>query len=168
MYLKLYKVSDRPEKANKSLDSLYDVPADGTGILFEDTSSKSPVISIKASSIDNIEEYNYAYIPKFKRYYFVEHEYLTKGQVRLHLTTDLLTTAYHTKLASTDNKTLFQDDRWAYLERSETNYNNYFNDTERFKQLAYNYPKVYNFPNQICSKDANYYYIQTTGGNLNG
>lgn len=162
MVIKIYKMYNRPEVANKELYG--EIVTDTNGYLTLDTSAKNPIIDISGYDIDALAGYNYCYIPKFKRYYYVEQEFMTSGLIRLHMTTDLLTTAYHTPLASNPNKTLFQDDRWAYLERSETNFNAYYHDPERYAQLAYKHPKVYKFSDPVCSDDAAHYYIQVTGG----
>ena len=59
-----------------------------TGTLKENTDVISPSITVEG---ENFSEYNYAYIPQFHRYYFIERmEVIRKNLWRLHLQVDVL------------------------------------------------------------------------------
>lgn len=84
MNIKLYYNSSDNRCINKTLELEFSI--DGT--LREETSIISPIINIK-----NIEplRYNYAYIPQFKRYYYINNiESVRNGIWRLYLDVDPL------------------------------------------------------------------------------
>ena len=81
MRIKLYKVYDRENKLNKTLNNELVL----TGSLKTEVSVCSPVIMLK--SVDfNFSDYNYCYIEDFDRYYFIEDieiDNLTLFEIRL-------------------------------------------------------------------------------------
>lgn len=157
MILRIIKCEDKPEKANKSFKFSLNLN-ENSKILIRNSSVKNPQFEIYGFNIDDMEEYNYAYIPKYSRYYFMEKEFLTNGKVLLTLHCDLLTTAYHLGL--------FSNDKYAILERSASDFNTYAQDDLVFRKLAYNTPYVYGVQGdfKLCDNDDTYYYIITTGG----
>ena len=81
MRIKLYKVYDRENKLNKTLNNEKVL----TGSLKTKVSVYNPVIMLK--SVDfNFSDYNYCYIEDFDRYYFIEDieiDALTLFEIRL-------------------------------------------------------------------------------------
>lgn len=67
MKIKLYKVYDRENKLNKTLNDELVL----TGSLKTKVSVCNPVIMLKSDNF-NFSEYNYCYIEDFNRYYFIE------------------------------------------------------------------------------------------------
>lgn len=67
MKIKLYKVYDRENKLNKTLNNELVL----TGSLKTKVSVFNPVIMLKSDNF-NFSEYNYCYIEEFNRYYFIE------------------------------------------------------------------------------------------------
>ena len=67
MKIKLYKVYDRENKLNKTLNDELVL----TGSLKTKVSVYNPVIMLKSDNF-NFSEYNYCYIEDFNRYYFIE------------------------------------------------------------------------------------------------
>lgn len=67
MKIKLYKVYDRENKLNKTLNNELVL----TGSLKTKVSVCNPVIMLKSDNF-NFSEYNYCYIEDFNRYYFIE------------------------------------------------------------------------------------------------
>lgn len=167
MVLHLYKCFAPPNMGPKLTSATLDTEIEFTDqgeknqFLTIDANNKNPVIDLVDYDMDDLQGYNYAYIPKFKRYYSMVIEYLTTGIARLHLTTDLLTTAYYSKVNDTK---FFSLQNKAYINRTSTNgYYNLFNkDEEYYQRLAYNTPRVYKWLTRVPNDTA--YYIQCTGG----
>ena len=134
MILRIMKCKDKPEKAKKSFYFSLDLN-ENSKMIIRNSSVKNPQFEIYGFNIDDLDEYNYAYIPKFKRYYFMEKEFLTNGKVLLTLHCDLLTTAQ--KLGFFETSTV------AILDRSSSDFNTYAQDDLVFRKLAYNTPYVY-------------------------
>lgn len=81
MRIKLYKVYDRENKLNKTLNNELVL----TGSLKTEVSVCSPVIMLKSNNF-NFSDYNYCYIEDFDRYYFIEDieiDALTLFEIRL-------------------------------------------------------------------------------------
>lgn len=167
MILHLYKCFAPPNMGPKLTSSTLETEIEFTDhgeknqFLTIDANNKSPIIDLVDYDMDDLQGYNYAYIPKFKRYYSMAIEYLTTGIARLHLTTDLLTTAYYSKVKDTK---FFSLQNKAYINRTSTSgYYNLFNkDEEYYQRLAYNTPRVYKWLTRVPNDTA--YYIQCTGG----
>ena len=167
MVLHLYKCFAPPNMGPKltTATKQTEIELTDTGntaqFLTVDANNKSPIIDLVDFDMDELQGYNYAYIPKFKRYYSMAIEYLTSGIARLHLTTDLLTTAYYSEV---DGTKFFKLQNNAYINRTSTNgyYNLYNKDEEYYQRLAYNTPRVYKWLTSVPDDTA--YYIQCTGG----
>lgn len=81
MRIKLYKVYDRENKLNKTLNNELVL----TGSLKNKVSVYNPVIMLKSDNF-NFSDYNYCYIEDFDRYYFIEDieiDALTLFEIRL-------------------------------------------------------------------------------------
>jgi hypothetical protein len=84
MNIKLYYNTSDNRYINKTLLSELSI----TGTLKDETSLLNPIIVIKS---DTVLRYNYAYIPEFKRYYYVTNiESVRIGLWRLYLQVDPL------------------------------------------------------------------------------
>ena len=82
MRIKLYKVYDRENKLNKTLNNELVL----TGSLKTKVSVYNPVIMLKSSVNFNFSDYNYCFIEDFDRYYFIEDieiDNLTLFEIRL-------------------------------------------------------------------------------------
>ena len=128
----LYNTSSDNEKINKSL---------GTGTAFdivlkEQTDAFRPSFRITSSS--NLSGYNYCYIPRYGRYYFIESvEATPNGYWVFTCRCDVLMSFKDAILALSGTVT-----------RSETLWNAYLNDPE-YKALAYRKCVTKAFPNEI-------------------
>lgn len=96
MTIELYKVLNEKNKINKQTSG--GVSFEGT--LREGCDVVNPVIRLEAA-VDSICGFNYAYIPEFKRYYYINNtSSLRTGLSQLSLTVDVLTTFKETVLNS--------------------------------------------------------------------
>ena len=89
MKITLYKTPSSPNKIDKTLkgERVYE-----NIILKEDTDVTNPVIIISGiPKAETISDYNYAYIPQFHRYYWIENITFTKrGLIELSMRVDVL------------------------------------------------------------------------------
>ena len=89
MKITLYKTPSSPNKIEKTLkgEIVYD-----NIMLKEDTDVKNPVIIISGiHKADSISDYNYAYIPQFHRYYWIDNISFNKGGlIELYMRVDVL------------------------------------------------------------------------------
>lgn len=65
MIIKLYKTYSEPHRVTKTLSNELEY----TGTLKDSSSVLNPAFMIESAA--NISDYNYCYIPEFKRYYFI-------------------------------------------------------------------------------------------------
>ena len=113
MELVLYKTMSDRNVINKELTDSVSLDIK----LKRDELVESPNIS--CNRFEGIEEYNYAYIPKFERYYFiVDVEVLNKKIVRLRLHTDVLETYKNDILNSTVRASVAEIDSYVDVELS--------------------------------------------------
>lgn len=110
------------------------------GITSPDCVVKDPISMITPTvilnSFENMSYCNYAYIPSFNRYYFIDDiRPLTGSRVELSLRVDVLETYKDTLLALS-----------AVLDKQEANGSPYYNDGS-FNVLAREFLQSYNFPN---------------------
>ena len=86
MNINLYVNTSEPEKLDKTLISGISL----TGFLRESSSIIDPVILIEGNA-STLSLYNYAYIPEFERYYFINNiESVRTGLVRVYMHVDAL------------------------------------------------------------------------------
>lgn len=140
MTIKLYKISDEPNKIQKTLGTAIDV----SGTLRQPSSVESPVVQIQISTRFNC---NYAYIQEFNRYYFITDKTMdTNTLMTITLKVDVLMT-YATDILYTP----------MLLERSEVYPENYLTDSQR---AILNYPMTLTkkFPSSF---DSFHYYLTT-------
>lgn len=111
MELVLYKTVSERNVINKELTDSVSLDIK----LKKDELIESPNIS--CNRFAGIENYNYAYIPNFERYYFiVDIEMLNKRIVRLRLNTDVLETYKHDILNSTVRASVAEVDSYVDVE----------------------------------------------------
>lgn len=111
MELVLYKTNSERNVINKELTDSVSLDIK----LKRDELIESPRIS--CNRFEGIEEYNYAYIPKFERYYFiVDVEVLNKKIVSLRLHTDVLETYKTDILNSTVRVSVAEVDSYVDVE----------------------------------------------------
>ena len=111
MELILYKTTNDRNVINKELTD----PKSLDIKLKRDELVESPNIS--CNRFEGIQDYNYAYIPNFERYYFiVDSEVLNKRIVRLRLHTDVLETYKTDILNSTVRASVAEIDSYVNVE----------------------------------------------------
>ena len=128
----LYNTSSDNEKINKSL---------GTGTAFdivlkEQTDAFRPSFRIASSS--NLSGYNYAYIPRYGRYYFIESVNATPNGYWVFTCRCDVLMSFKTAILGLQGT----------ITRSESIFNAYLNDPE-YKALAYRKCVTKAFPNEI-------------------
>lgn len=145
MEIRLYNSSDETNKINKTL--LNEIVLNGT--LKDETSVLNPIILIEAN---NLTQYNYCYIPLFKRYYFIKDITVVRNKLfRLFLDIDVLM-SYKNDILNLD----------VIIDKSETNNNadKYINDGS-FVCENKSYNTVLNFNNGFNEQA---HYILVTAG----
>lgn len=111
MIMKMYNTSDSNNTINKTLsnETEYEIK------LKSEADIKTPVVVLHS---DNIILFNYAYIPEFHRYYFVDKiELFPNGIYNISLKVDVLE-SFKTDIANSSG-----------LISKQTNINNYYNDS---------------------------------------
>jgi hypothetical protein len=109
--MKMYNTSDSNNTINKTLsnETEYEIK------LKSEADIKTPVVVLHS---DNIILFNYAYIPEFHRYYFVDKiELFPNGIYNISLKVDVLE-SFKTDIANSSG-----------LISKQTNINNYYNDS---------------------------------------
>lgn len=133
MDVKLYSITDDDRVVNKTLGT-----AKEYSCTFRDTEEiLNPVIRITTE--DNLSDYNYAYIERYGRYYFI------KPAVGPN---NLWTLTAHVDVLMSHRTELLQ--LTGTLKRSETTFNGYLNDPE-YKALAYRKIVTKQFPNAMTN-----------------
>lgn len=141
--VKLYTVTDDNKVVSKSLGT----PKDFDCIIKETTNVLAPVIRIQTT--DNLSGYNYCYIERYGRYYFVDRiETTPNGLWQLHCRCDVLM-SWKTGIRALTGT----------VERSEKNFNAYLNDSE-YKALSYRKIVTKQFPGAV---DADCFILMTVG-----
>lgn len=145
MEIKLFVNTSEPEKLDKTLISQIAL----TGFLRESSSIIDPVILIEGNA-STLALYNYAYIPEFERYYFINNiESVRTGLVRVYMHVDVLT-SFKSGIRSNS----------ALIDRQKVNGNYYLNDGV-WKHEAREFYTVKTFPNGF---NDNGEYILITAG----
>lgn len=128
--INLYTISDDKDHISKTLGT----PTSYTNcVIKEQVSVQDPVIRIQ--STDNLSGYNYAYIERYGRYYFINRiETTPDGFWVLHMHVDVL-------MSRRDQIRALK----GTITRSETIYNGYLNDSQ-YKALAYRKIVTKQFP----------------------
>jgi len=143
----LYLNSSDNNVINKSLSDSISI----TGISWkENTSVITPVIVVKTN--DNINKYNYAYIPSFERYYYItDITLLTGGLYSISLKVDVLKT-YENQIKNLTG----------VVRRNQGLYNKYLADDTQ-KVLQYTEKSTLQFKNPF-NKDGQFL-LTVSGGN---
>lgn len=111
-----------------------------SGTLKQDIEILNPVITINKQLFD----YNYCYIPRFKRYYFIKEQKLdTKNLIRIFLHIDVLKT-YGNLIKQSSGQ----------VEVNNSRGNGYINNTPLY-DVRYNYREKLIFDNPFNSKGEN-------------
>lgn len=119
MKITFYSISDDRKKIRKNISNK--IGETSTLKIKENTSVMNPTIDVTADTVGNWSTVNYAYIPDFGRYYFVDSvELRNDGVVSVTMTVDVLKT-YEAKLLATS----------FFIARSESLNSKWYIDTER-------------------------------------
>lgn len=144
MEIRLYSSSDETNKINKTLTN--EIVLNGT--LKDETSVINPIILIEAN---NLTQYNYCYIPLFKRYYFIKDITVVRNNLfRLFLDIDVLM-SYKDEILNLD----------CIVNKQENNSTPYVNDNSRIYENR-NFTSIINYRNGF-DDDGNFILI-TAGG----
>lgn len=144
MEIRLYNSSDETNKINKTL--LNEIVLNGT--LRDETSVLNPIILIEAN---NLTQYNYCYIPLFKRYYFIKDITVVRNKLfRLFLDIDVLM-SYKNDILNLD----------CIVNKQENNSTPYINDNSRIYENR-NFTSIINYKNGF-DDDGNFILL-TAGG----
>ena len=142
--VKLYTVTDDAKVVSKSLGTATEF----TSVTIKETTDvTAPVLRIASSS--NLSGYNYCYIERYGRYYFINRIDTTPdGMWVIHCRCDVLM-SYKSQIKALTGT----------LERSETVFNGYLNDSE-YKALAYRKIVTKQFPTAM---DNDCFILMTVG-----
>ena len=142
--VKLYTVTDDAKVVSKSLGTATEF----TSVTVKETTDvTAPVLRIASSS--NLSGYNYCYIERYGRYYFINRIDTTPdGMWIIHCRCDVLM-SYKSQIKALTGT----------LERSETVFNGYLNDSE-YKALAYRKIVTKQFPTAM---DNDCFILMTVG-----
>lgn len=144
MEIKLYISSDETNKINKTLTN--EIVLNGT--IKDETSVINPIILIES---DNLTQYNYCYIPLFKRYYFIKDITVVRNNLfRLFLDIDVLM-SYKDDILNLD----------CVVNKQENNSTPYINDNSRIYENR-NFTSIVNYENGF-DDDGNFILL-TAGG----
>ena len=144
MEIRLYSSSDETNKIDKTLTN--EIVLNGT--LKDETSVINPIILIEAN---NLTQYNYCYIPLFKRYYFIKDITVVRNNLfRLFLDIDVLM-SYKNEILNLD----------CIVNKQENNSTPYINDNSRIYENR-NFTSIINFRNGF-DDDGNFI-LMTAGG----
>lgn len=144
MEIKLYISSDETNKIDKTITNEIVL----TGTIKDETSVINPIILIEA---DNLTQYNYCYIPLFKRYYFIKDITVVRNNLfRLFLDIDVLM-SYKDEILNLD----------CIVNKQENNSTPYINDNSRIYENR-NFTSIINYRNGF-DDDGNFILI-TAGG----
>lgn len=145
MTIEFYNTTDPTNKLVKTLKDKRSLP---NVKLKNETDFKNPMLILKK---DNAINRNYAYIPDFKRYYFVETDVTDNDSIiRIRLTVDVLMT-YASQIKGLG----------AIVERQQNNYNLYLEDAE-VPNYAYRRVQTKIFP--LSPITTNQQYVLITNG----
>lgn len=145
MIIKLYKNLSDKNHVDKDITQMGNQII---GYLRDNCSVIDPVIQIEDYSGFDFSEVNYAYIPDFKRYYYINNITLKNKLVELSMHVDVLM-SYRDEIRTNT----------AVISRQENNYNLYLQDGV-FKTNAFSHIQVVQFPDGF----SDFNYIFTVAG----
>lgn len=152
MHVHLYRTTDTTNKINKKLtnDTTFE------GVIFRDVNNLdivNPSVLLNISDeVSDIAKFNYAYIPKFNRYYFITKVSTENALVRIDMHTDVLKSFSKDILASTQ-----------YVTRSDKLHaNNYLVDNLLPMNSKSHYT-VHTFGDEVDDDKCYHVILETTG-----
>lgn len=144
MELVLYKTKSANNKLNKSLTDKKKIE----GTLRQESSIKNPIITINSADNNlNLADYNYAYIKKFNRYYFIkDYDSVRTHLLRLYLRRDVLYT-YREEIRNCEAIVVHQDDDKNTKATIKTKYTNKMMNDGTYPVAVNRQTKIINFEN---------------------
>lgn len=147
MNIYFYNNNSENNVLNKSLSNEYLL----TGFLRDSSDIRNP--TIKVNTNDNIIGYNYCYIPKFNRYYFITDITIVRtGIYDITLKCDVLMSFRNEILES-----------YAIINSTTTDKTNKYLSSDIYKSLVKDFTSVIQFPSGLL--DSGEYILITAGGN---
>lgn len=147
MFLKLYNNTTEKNAITKTLTNELSLE----GKLRGECTIKNPVIDI-ASTV-NIPSYNYAYIPEFDRYYFIDNiSSIRNGIWSIAMTCDVLM-SFRTSILNS----------YAIINHTQENEITQYMSSDIWKTLVKDKTDIINFPNGLL--ETGEYILITAGGN---
>lgn len=141
MTINLYTNTSDKKRMTKSIKSV----GTYTIHLKEPTTVENPGITLSGVTLGQLAQVNYAYIPEFKRYYFVSDKRAdSASHITLDLNVDVLM-SYKSEILSLQ----------AIIQRQENKYNLYLDDGS-FMVYANNLIQTLEFPNGFNDDDVSY------------
>ena len=143
----LYRTSSPPNKVSKSLKNAkeYDPIR-----LVDETSILNPTIEISFDDVETVATYNYMYIPKFKRYYFIKEPRWINQICYIDCICDVLM-SYKTDIKNSTQ----------LIERQQSLCNKYIRDTQAPILSTKSY--IYKSFGSAFNTNETGFYLQTTG-----
>lgn len=147
MFLKLYNNTSEKNAITKNLTNELSFE----GKLREECTIKTPVIDI--ASTYNIPSFNYAYIPEFDRYYFIDNiSSIRNGIWSIAMTCDVLM-SFRTHILNS----------YAIINHTQENGITGYMSSDIWKTLVKDKTDIINFPNGLL--ETGEYILITAGGN---
>lgn len=143
MQIQLMRYVGEKKRINKSafITNVFAI----NGTLIEECDTLNPVILIEKNNNPLNNDYNYMYVPEFKRYYFISFENTCKNMWRIHGKVDVL---YSHMSDILRNQCII--DKTENIEKA----NLYMNDGS-FVMDSRKYNQVYHFPTGLSSSGHN-------------
>lgn len=147
MNIYFYNNNSENNVLNKSLSNEYLL----TGFLRDSSDIRNPIIKVNTS--DNIIGYNYCYIPKFSRYYFItDITIIRTGIYDITLKCDVLMSFRNEILES-----------YAIINSTTTDKTTKYLTSDIYKSLVKDFTSIIKFPSGLL--DSGEYILITAGGN---
>lgn len=145
MEIRLYNNTSDTNVVDKTINNEYTI----TGTLRDVSNMKTPSIVIQHTGVF---QYNYAYIPEFNRYYYINEVVTVRtGLLNIMLTCDVLMSF----------KSDIRNSTAVIIESTDTDVSNYL-DNDVWVSLVKDFTDIINFPNGF--PDSGEYILITAGG----
>lgn len=126
MEINFYNYKGNPKTINKTLGESTVI----SGRIWNDFNFITPIITLRK---DNVSQFNYCYIPDFKRYYFIEESTLVnKNEYVLKLSLDVLKT-YESQIMESTGTATESDNADRHVSTRDTVYNR----TPNFEKISF-------------------------------
>lgn len=112
-----YNYTGKSNVINKPLNN----PVLFDGLLFNNFEVINPVLTIRQTSTNTFKNYNYCYIPIFKRYYFVTSVNIQNDKIIMNLKVDVLKT-YETEILNSYGLIVSRENANGYISNRENIY----------------------------------------------